>query len=456
MAKSIRHFRSGKPSWLVDREWAAKQEAKRIFATRRNPLSRLEQFALEQLAAQPSTPAYLNTDPEVQATLEFAGENPAAPASAVGGSPSPTTSAGQPWHLPRWLLYGSIGVGVIVLAVGGYVSATALPETAPEARTSPPAVATPFRQPTPIVSQYRKQALEEIAVIRQKEPGLADALVEVYVTHSINGYPMRGFSLKDLDSFRTTIAEGNYTLDTLVNSSNTTVILTKGAAEFRRNVITQIVKSSIPVMAEFLGVEYGRPLLVINVDDSTSKAGGGRIHIQATDWTLRTQTHELGHDVWEEGVSTGWLTEGVAEFAGIYAAENFAKANPQLITFWPNYEAGKLQVTQDTVSLDKTYQESDRGIKLRTSKGQHISDVDKGFVFLYEFRQLVGQEAFAEAMGHLRNEKVAREVGKVARRGSLTENDIETVLKQRVPQDKQAAFEQLYQKRVYDLQTTSP
>ncbi len=325
----------------------------------------------------------------------------------------------------------------------------------PVATATPAPTATYTPQPTPTatpaVSQYRQQALEEIAMIRQKEPGLADVLSAQDFVNT-EGY-LRSYGLEWLGLVNQSIVEGNYTLGSLVNGSNTTTIFAMSKDKFRRDALSQVVKSSIPVIADFLGVKYDRSLLLIDFDASSSLTGGGFIRISANDWTLRNKTHEEGHEVYEKGAFIpAWLGEGVAEFAGIYAASKLPQTLPSLES---------LMASPEWKGVDKTVPDFEKWSKnviniidTMSSRGETVAaPVTKGYVFCYEFRQLVGQDAFAKAMGGLRDAMVVK--GAAVRNPTLTDTDIESVLAQYVPAEKVQQFNQLYQSRVYGLRDTS-
>ncbi|MBI2580752.1 hypothetical protein HYV85_02990 [Candidatus Woesearchaeota archaeon] len=461
--------REEKPVWVSNRE-REQRDGRRQRAT--GQTARLEQ-RLKAAGAVPVTRTGYDST-----SYDSAAETPALPGEAGGGAfGGGTSTVRQPWHFPRlpgWVYVAGLGVAALAVYVGVQLAA-AQSETRPNTQARPTAVSTPYRQPTPVVSQYKKQALEQIAAIRQKEPGLAAMLAEKVNVMSEDGVN-RLIGFKKLVPIQNVINDGNYSIDTLVGGADKTFIVAVSKDEYRRTAMLAVFKAAIPTIEQFLGVNYSRPLLMIDLDNTESGGGGERINIEAADWTLRNKTHEAGHDVWEvypldfgihvsaDSMSTPrWLQEGVAEFAGIYAAAEFYNKNPGMVVFWPASENGKVQATPATVSLEAMYQELSEGIKLRTSKGQPVADVTKGFVFLYEFRQLVGQDAFAEAMGHLYDVKVER--GNTIRtknlRGddplwTLTEKKIEDILAQKVPPDKLPKFRELYQSRVYGVQETKP
>ncbi len=304
---------------------------------------------------------------------------------------------------------------------------------------------------TPIISQYRQQALEQIALIAQKEPGLADVLSAQDFVNT-EGY-LRSYGLEWLGLVNQSIVEGNYTLGSLVNGSNTTTLFAMSKDKFRRDALLQVVKSSIPVIADFLGVKYDRSLLLIDFDNSTSAGGGGIMRINANDWTLRNKTHETGHEVYEKGANEPeWLQEGVAEFAGIYAASKLPQTLPSLESLmtspeWkgkdktiPNFEGAYGRALSYVNNTD-------------SDPSPDVGPMTKGYVFLYEFRQLVGQDVFAKAMGGLQDARVVK--GAADRNVKLTDTDIESVLEQYVPVEKVQQFNQLYQRMIYDLRDTS-
>ncbi len=302
--------------------------------------------------------------------------------------------------------------------------------------------------PTPALSQYQKQALEEIAVIRQKEPGLAD-LLAVQEWARDEGM-LRSAGLKYLTLINYSISENNYTIDSLITGTNNTTIFANTKDAFKRTALLQVVKSSIPVIADFLSVRYERSLLLIDFDASISGAAGGTMLIKADDWTLRNKTHEAAHEVYEGGTFVPyWLQEGVAEFAGIYAVNKLPETLPNLAS---------MLASPDWKGKDKSIPNFYEGYKSaldlinKADPSEVAGSTSQGYVFLYEFRELVGHKGFAEAMGHLYNVRIVK--GATDRNAKLTNKDIEAILAQKVPVDKLPAFKQLYQNRIYNLQTT--
>lgn len=298
----------------------------------------------------------------------------------------------------------------------------------------------PTQQPSQLTT-YQRQALEQIAAIRQKEPGLAQLLPQT--DWFVNGVNQQ--EVEFVTKIRQYLADGNYVLDKVThNDGSVTNLLVLSADKDERDEALVKTQQYLPAISQLLRVEYKKQLLIIDIYEG----GGGASPRNVSISTPTDLPHELTHKVYElEGdgdvnlVQTPvWLAEGLAEFITRYLRGGDAYVEDQYKVYLESIQQGIFKVEP----LSKI----EPGLGKIEGRSYSL-----GFMFLVDYRNLVGEENFWDALLHVHDVKVIR--GITANK-LITHQDLEEILEQHVPQAQLPQFEQLYQQRVYGVQETEP
>lgn len=364
---------------------------------------------------------------------------------------------------------GALVKGAVITAAAGVLGSAALLAYANVSNTSIPelwqnitsrlhqeeyVLPRPTQQPNQLTT-YQSQALEQIAAIRQKEPGLAQLLPQT-------GWFSNGVDQTEAEfvgKIGKYVADGNYVLDKIThNDGSVTNLLVLSVDGAKRTESLAKTQQYLPAISRLLRIEYKKSLLIVDIFE-----GGGGASFRNVSIADQTDLpHELTHMVYDFGGDENsplaqvpvWFTEGLADLVARVIRGGDEYVERQYKVYRESIEKGLLKV--EPLSL------------LELLPGVEGSRYSLGFMLLVDYKILVGDENFLDALHHVHQVRIAKGVipHKVLINKDLENpsekvkaiikgqhEELEAILEQHVPPDRLPEFRQLYQSRVYGVQT---